>query len=460
MIKAEEKYPQEFTQQMKATLGDEYPSFVESLDAPPPVSLRMNPYKLSEQFQKNEKITWCEGGRYLPERPSFTFDPLFHAGSYYVQEASSMFLEQIWQQINPENKTVRVLDMCAAPGGKSTHLLSLMSGDSLLVSNEVISHRNKVLQENITKWGTANCIVTQNKAENFSALQNYFDIILVDAPCSGEGLFRKDKAAIEEWDEKNVAMCSLRQKEILRYALYSLKPGGFLIYSTCTYEPDENDHIISWLNEFSLSPFPLPVVKDNIVKTNHGYQFFPHRVKGEGFYISLLKKEETTYSEHLSNNVKMLQHSPYRQTNNTKLLCAGSDFLSSADDFTFIEKKELLFAIPNHLFNDFQSLSSQLYIRQAGIFMGAVKGKDFIPSHDLALSVHLKKELPSVELSLEQAIAYLRCESIFPLTDHRGWVLARYKGFNIGWLKIMESRANNYYPKEWRILKQGNFTKA
>ncbi len=460
MIKAEEKYPQEFTQLMKTTLGEEYSSFVESLDSPPPVSLRMNPYKPSAQFQEEEKVSWCDRGRYLPKRPSFTFDPAFHAGTYYVQEASSMFIEQIWQQINPENKTVRVLDMCAAPGGKSTHLLSLMSHDSLLVSNEVISHRNKVLQENISKWGTANCIVTQDKPENFSAVQNYFDIILVDAPCSGEGLFRKDKAAIDEWDEKNVAMCSIRQKEILRYALYSLKPGGFLIYSTCTYEPNENDRIVAWLGEFSLSPFPLPVVKDNIVKTDFGYQFFPHRVKGEGFYVSLLKKEDTAYTEHISNNVKMLQHSPYRQTNNTRLLSAGSDFLKSADDFTFIEKKEMLFAIPNYLFNDFQSLSSQLYIRQAGIFVGIMKGKDFIPSHELALSMHIKKDLPSVELTSEQAIAFLRCESIMPETAHRGWVLARYKEFNIGWLKVMDNRANNYYPKEWRILKQGNFAQV
>ncbi len=220
-------YPEAFLSRMQALLNTEYPDFIKSLDTPAPTSIRLNPGKVSDAFVETDNIPWCNEGKYLAERPSFTFDPLFHAGAYYVQEASSMFLEEVWKQVNPENIPVRVLDLCAAPGGKSTHLLSLMSDDSLLVSNELIQARNKVLQQNILKWGNANCIVTQNKPDDFTALPDYFDVILIDAPCSGEGLFRKDKDAITEWSEKNVAMCAFRQKEILTSAMLCLKPGAF-----------------------------------------------------------------------------------------------------------------------------------------------------------------------------------------------------------------------------------------
>ncbi len=445
-MKTTPKYPEPFLVRMEKLLGSEYSFFIESLQSSSPTSIRLNPFKRIQKFDEEEKIVWCENGRYLKERPSFTFDPLFHAGAYYVQEASSMFIEQVWKQINPDNKTVRVLDMCAAPGGKSTHLLSLMNEESLLVSNEVVSNRNNILQQNIVKWGTANCIVTQNKPEDFSRLEEYFDIILVDAPCSGEGLFRKDKNAIDEWSEKNVEMCSLRQKDILKQAAECLKPRGFLIYSTCTFEPEENDATIEWSKELQITNYKLRIEQQEVTQTKYGYQFYPHKIKGEGFYSSVLQKEE---SETATIKRQAINNKP-----NNQLSVTINQYLSDSEKFHSHTKTNMLFAIPKSIYSDFLFLEKHLYIRHAGIFMGTIKGKDFLPSHDLALSNHIKSNLPSVELSYEEAIPYLRSEAPKLKTDIRGWCLAKYKNMNLGWMKVLDGRINNYFPKELRILKQ------
>ncbi|MCH5597279.1 RsmB/NOP family class I SAM-dependent RNA methyltransferase [Niabella ginsengisoli] len=261
-------------------------------------SLRRNPHKirkdsLDSHFKDvlDQPVTWSQYGHYLSQRPSFTFDPLFHAGCYYVQEASSMFLEQALKQTVDLSKPLKVLDLCAAPGGKSTHLQSLISNDSLLVSNEVIRQRVNILKDNIIKWGSSNVVVTSNDAKDFSKLKGYFDVIVVDAPCSGSGLFRKDGNAINEWSENNVMLCNQRQQRILADVMPALKEDGVLIYSTCSYSKDENEDITNWLaNEFQIANLKLEIKPDwNIteVKTfsNHyGYRFWPHLTKGEGFF--------------------------------------------------------------------------------------------------------------------------------------------------------------------------------
>ena len=221
-------------------------------------SVRLNPDKIlnipsSILKLQLARVLWSSNGFYLKERPSFTLDPLFHAGAYYVQEASSMFLEEVLKQSVDLSKPLRVLDLCAAPGGKSTLIQSVISKDSLLVSNEVIKTRVNILSENITKWGGANVIVTNNDPSDFKRLPGYFDVIVVDAPCSGSGLFRKDPNAINEWSENNVALCAQRQQRILADILPSLKEGGVLIYSTCSYSQVEDEDISNWLQkEYSL----------------------------------------------------------------------------------------------------------------------------------------------------------------------------------------------------------------
>ena len=445
-MSSEIKYPEAFLHHMKNVLGNEFDAFVQSLGESSPTSVRLNPFKPISKFNEEEKIPWCANGRYLKERPSFTFDPLFHAGAYYVQEASSMFIEQAWKQINPNNTPVRVLDMCAAPGGKSTHLLSLMSEESLLVSNEVIANRNNILQQNIVKWGTANCIVTQNKPEDFAALENFFDIILIDAPCSGEGLFRKDKNAIDEWSEQNVERCAVRQKNILQQAIACLKPGGFIIYSTCTFEEAENDRQMA-NEELPITNYQLSIKQPGVTLTNFGYQFFPHKIKGEGFYMAVMQKpdngQQTTDNGRQTSNGKA----------NNQLSIINNQYLNNSDNFITHTKNDLLFAIPKNIYSDFLFLQ-RLYIRHAGIFMGTMKGKDFLPSHDLALSNYIKTDLPAVDLNNDDAISYLRGETPKLKTDIRGLCLVKYENKNLGWIKAMEGRMNNYYPKELRILKR------
>lgn len=438
--------PLAFTQRMQQQLGAEYDAFAATLQGEPITSIRLNPFKPTAIFNNEEQVKWAEAGRYLLQRPAFIFEPLFHAGTYYVQEASSMFIEQACNKIPTSDKPLKVLDMCAAPGGKSTHLLSLINNNGLLVSNEVIPNRNKILQQNISKWGVANAVVTQNKPEDFSRLDNYFDVVLVDAPCSGEGLFRKDKEAVTEWSEKNVEMCSIRQQDILQHAITTLKPGGYLIYSTCTYAQLENDNNIAWMQQQNMQVIPLKDVAGNsgIQPTQYGLQFYPHKVKGEGFYICLLQKPQTGYT------LFVPKSKPPKQDGFSEI---AKRFFKNPVDFILSEKKEQVYAFPAAWADDMFYLMQQLYVRQAGIPMGEVKGKDFIPTQELALSVDLNPNLPTVQLDKEKALTFLKSETFKPDTDLRGWCLAQYEGFNLGWMKVMDGRINNYYPKDWRILK-------
>ena len=266
-------------------------------------SVRINPAKIFDinksVLNVDSKVLWSSNGFYLKERPSFTIDPFFHAGAYYVQEASSMFLEEVLKQSCDLNASLKLLDLCAAPGGKSTLLQSLISNESLLVCNEVIKTRVNVLSENITKWGAVNTVVTNNDPKDFQRLPEYFDVIVADAPCSGSGLFRKDPDAINEWSVDNVVLCSQRQQRILADIIPALKPGGVLIYSTCSYSESENETIADWLlNENEYETVQIKLDSDwGIVETQSannkafGYRFYPDKIKGEGFFIAAFRKK-------------------------------------------------------------------------------------------------------------------------------------------------------------------------
>lgn len=287
--------PEKFIERIKFDLKEEADQFFNSLGWDIPVSIRINPYK-GYETEGLEKIPWCETGYYLNQRPVFTLDPLFHSGAYYVQEASSMFLEQVIKQTININQPVKVLDLCAAPGGKTTHLISMLSSDSLIVSNEVIRHRSKILSENVIKWGNPNVIVTNNDPSSFQKIKGFFDILVVDAPCSGEGLFRKDSEASNEWSEDNINLCSARQKRIINDVWEALKPGGIIIYSTCTYNEQENEENIKWMTE-EMGAEPIEINIDAFSQLTQssdktGLHFYPHKVKGEGFFISALQKTD------------------------------------------------------------------------------------------------------------------------------------------------------------------------
>ncbi len=438
------KLPADFIEQIKKLHGVDADAFFKSLEQPAPVSLRLNPMKRINDFDSMEKIPWATGGVYLPERISFTLDPLFHAGCYYVQEASSMYLEQVLRYIMSGDHQLKVLDLCAAPGGKTTHMLATLPAGSLVVSNEVVGSRNTVLQQNLSKWGYSNVVVTQNDVSDFSRLPGYFDIIVVDAPCSGEGLFRKQPEAVNEWSTDAVAVCAARQSSILDGIYDSLKEGGFLVYSTCTFEPSENEEQCARMKQhYGMKQVKLPILQDEIVQTDSGLRFYPHRIKGEGFFISVLQKTEATPSVNFRN--KSVTAFP-----DTGFL---NNYIQNPNDFVAFKKNDELYAFPNNHMPDIHLLMDRFFVRKAGIHLGTIKGKDLVPAHELALSNELNPGVQKVELSVEQALAYLRCDTVSLAAIPAGWAVVTYRGFALGWIKGIGNRINNYFPRHLRILK-------
>ena len=439
---------------MQTLLGaEEYPAFAAALTTVPPVSIRLNPAKpmVEAVAWTDAPVPWHPQGRYLSERPIFTLDPAFHAGAYYVQEASSMFLYEALRQTVDFSKRLKVLDLCAAPGGKSTLIADLLGPDSLLVANEVIRARVNSLRENLEKWGSPQVAVTSAEAEDFSGLEGFFEVIVTDAPCSGEGLFRKDPAAMREWSPAAVELCSARQQRILTATLPTLAPGGVLVYSTCTYNHAENEANVAWLSrEFDLMPLPLQVSPEwGIVGTENGYHFYPHRVRGEGFFLAVLKKnaEDPAHKRNQPSMFKNLK--PLTKA----LIPEAARWLRPAAEVQFFETIHgEIMALSSALIEDYLTLDKPLKAKWFGTMVGEFKGKDFVPGHALALSQLASLSLPGVSLSREQAQLFLK-KAVFALPDNtpRGWTLARYAGLNLGWMKCLPNRVNNYLPAERRI---------
>ncbi len=415
-------------------------------------SVRFNPLKkgtTDEQWQLSE-IPWCPKGYYLSTRPSFTLDPSFHAGAYYVQEASSMFLWHALAKIVGEGGSRKVLDLCAAPGGKTT-LLSSFFADGLVVGNEVIKSRAAVLVENVTKWGADNVIVTNNDPAHFQAVPGYFDLMVIDAPCSGSGLFRKDPEAIREWSTDAVQLCSQRQQRILADVLPALTEEGILVYSTCSYSPEEDESIADWLmEEMDMQSLSIPLHPDwQIIETRSpgkqafGYRFYPDKIKGEGFFLAAFQKMGST------STVRQKKQTLVQPSK--KELALVADFIALPDTGYFFKQAEAIRVIPAKWANELQILAGCLYIKKAGVGIGTVKGKDLIPSHELAVGPFLLDGLPSVEVTKEQALQFLRRKELV-LEAQNGWVLVQYGGLTLGWVKVLPNRINNYYPSEWRIV--------
>lgn len=440
--------PNAFKESIQSKLGDDYGAFEQSLEEPSPVSIRINPRKRNK-ITSQSKVPWSQFGLYLEERPKFTFDPLFHAGTYYVQEASSMFLEQVFKQYCKES-SLNVLDLSAAPGGKSTHMLSLLDDSSLLVSNEVIRTRASILAENLLKWGYPNSIVTNNDPADFARLEGFFDVIVVDAPCSGEGLFRKEPDALNEWSPDNVNLCASRQRRILADVWPALKENGILVYSTCTYNDLENEGNMRWLSENkSLEFLSLATEKDwgvieSTVGRVKGYRFFPHRVKGEGFFLAALRKKEPAGSQ-----IKI------KKTLNLatkKIKAELTEWVDNVESFEFFQHQDYAFIFRGEKVNELEFVKQNLRLVQAGTTLAAAKHDKLIPEHGSAMSIFLNNErFMSAELELSQAIQYLRRET-FEWTDQpKGFQLVTYQGVALGWMNSLGNRFNNLYPMEWRI---------
>ncbi|MBS1508440.1 MAG: rRNA methyltransferase [Bacteroidetes bacterium] len=442
-------FPLAFVTRMREQLQQSWPSFAEAHLQPSPISIRINPEK--SKPRDLEKILWSDFGYYLPQRPSFTFDPTFHGGAYYVQEASSMFLEQAIKQSVDLTQPLTVLDLCAAPGGKSTHLLSLLSPQSLLVANEAIRSRATILAENLQKWGFGNAVVTNNDPEDFQKLEGFFDIILVDAPCSGEGLFRKDKDAMNEWSLENAELCSLRQQRIVNQVWPSLKKDGILIYCTCTYNKKENEENIKWLlKEKKAESLKLDLennwgVEEIKEEDIFGYRFYPHKTNGEGFFLSVIRKHEEQHE--IQPHSKNLFSSP-----NKKIIERLTDWFTHPDETAFASHEELIIGIPRNSIYEISLLAKALKVIQKGTAVATVKHDKLIPEHAFALSILCNRQnFPSVTLSYDQAIAYLRKDLLNPETDAKGFALMCYEGTSLGWGNLLGNRMNNLYPSPWRI---------
>ena len=422
---------------------------MQSIDQTPSISLRTNPAKFNLPASA-EQILWCKTGLFLPRRPSFTLDPLFHSGAYYVQEASSMFMEQAFHQI--EHSTDRiVLDLCAAPGGKSTHLLSLIDRNDLLVANEVIRSRVSVLNENIRKWGHQNVVVCNNDPADFSNLEGLFDLILIDAPCSGEGLFRRDPSAIQQWSVDTTILCATRQRRILADIWPALKTGGHLIYSTCTFNPAENEENLQWLAQNNnLESIRIPLqeswgVEEIQINGLYGYRFLPQNVKGEGFFLTLIRKKDGSDSFSISKKIKSrLEKMP-------KQFAEIRNWLNTSNS-EFFAKSEYLIAFPEDKISILNILSEQLRVISYGLPVAQFKKNDLLPEHTYALSVDRNTDIfGTIELDLRDALLFQKREEIKINSTVKGWMLVQYQGIPLGFIKNLGNRANNYFPKEWRI---------
>lgn len=445
----EEVFPPAFAQRMQIQLQQDWNDFLSVHKHPSPTSIRINPLKSNSK--ELEKIRWTDFGYYLDQRPSFTFDPLFHGGAYYVQEASSMFLEQALKQTIDLLQPLQVLDLCAAPGGKSTHLLSLLNDKSLLVSNETIRSRATILAENIQKWGNNNVVITNNDPEDFQRLEGFFDVIVVDAPCSGEGLFRKDPHASKEWSEENIELCALRQQRILNQVWPSLKKNGILIYCTCTYNERENEDNLNWLvKENKVESVKLKVesswgVDEVRTKNVFGYRFYPHKTRGEGFFISVVRKTEEQHEISIHKK-KTFDHPT------TKIKERLSEWVKVSEGIDFIKHEELILALPKNYIFEIEFLSKFLKVIQKGTAIATAKHDKLIPEHAFALSTKINREnFNSIELSLDDAIAYLRKDVLNLTGEKTGFTLMNFQNVPIGWANLLGNRMNNLYPSAWRI---------
>lgn len=418
-----------------------------------PVSVRVNPAK-GYAVADFRAVEWSRWGGYLPQRPSFTLDPHFHSGAYYVQEASSMFVEELFRQaVGDQTRALRLLDLCAAPGGKSTLYASLMP-DGLVVANDVVRQRAVVLADNIRRWGTGNVAVTNDDPSHFAALEEWFDVVAVDAPCSGEGMFRKSEEARAAWSLDNVKLCAARQRRILSDIWGSLREGGILIYSTCTFNPSENEENMEWLcREFDCQRVGIEIPDHwGVVRTEAAeaecFHFYPHRVEGEGFFAAVVRKGG---EGRRNDRAPKPRKTPLSELDRKSAAQLSKYFLSPK---RFAAVGDNIFAYDEALWNDFLTVSQQLSVVTSGTEVGSLFGAALRPSHWLALSVDFRREsVPDCEVNLDEALRFLRRQDLTTVDAlAEGVNLLCYENRPIGFVKRIGRRVNSLMPKEIRIL--------
>jgi 16S rRNA C967 or C1407 C5-methylase (RsmB/RsmF family)/NOL1/NOP2/fmu family ribosome biogenesis protein len=445
--------PQEFINILPCSERD---ALLAALATEPEVSIRFNSKSAQSQnlvlesleCRADGRVPWMDQAVYLDHRPQFTMDPLIHQGCYYVQEASSMFLAQAVSKC--VSGPVRALDLCAAPGGKSTLLAQLLPEGSLLISNEIQRGRAQILAENMVKWGRPGVMVTCNTPKQIGESSLMFDLIAVDAPCSGEGMFRKDEGAVRDWSLQNVEMCAARQREIIDDIWPALKAGGYLIYSTCTFNRQEDEDNVRWIMDkygaqaVNLNPDPNWNIAGSLTDDDIPvYHFMQHRTRGEGFFLCLLRKPEGAS--------RGLKSRPFK-ADSSKVPSECKRWLKPEGAYEFFVKNDQVFALPGDLKDDMWQAGQELYALVPGIEVAVMKGRDWVPAHALAMSAALNRDaFNAVAVSRQQALEYLHCDALRLEDAPRGIVLLTYQDIPLGFAKNIGNRANNMYPQEWRI---------
>ena len=449
--------PESFLDSLAACPGMDREAFLRAHAHPAPISIRIHPQKVTHisglrglSSRQTAGVDWCPHGYYLNERPSFTLDPLFHAGAYYVQEASSMFIHHAAQTVLGSTRGAIALDLCASPGGKAT-LLSTLPQLRCVLANEIIQSRIPALTENAVRWGTEKLLISNNDPQSLERLGAYFDLVLVDAPCSGSGLFRKDPDAIEEWNTELPGFCSARQQRILTSAMKTVKEGGYLIYSTCSYSPCENEENVDFIldsGEFqSIDVHPDPAWNIVVAATPRhnaiGYRFYPHHIMGEGFFCAVFQR--TAPSGEMSTG------SP-ASLSIMKNKSGLSPWVTEKEGHVVFQWQDRLYLQAEENLSDLQHFRQQLRLKRSGISLGAFKRDDFIPDHELALSLQLGEQVRRLDLDLPSAVLYLKKEPIELADQQDGWACVTFAHLPLGWVKIVQGRCKNYYPMSSRIL--------
>ena len=463
--------PVDFKRQLEQDLPVYAAMLISALEnTDPSVSARLNPSKpvgdatVSVLSGAEESVAWCDYGRYFSSRPDFTHDPAFHQGCYYVQEASSMAIDRILRHIVPQlpiatGTHLRYLDACAAPGGKTTAAISAlldMSEMPLVIANEFDFRRAEILKENIIKWGYEGCAVTRGDTSRFRKLPGFFHIVAADVPCSGEGMMRKDPTASAQWSPALVAQCADRQRGIIGNLWETLAPGGFLIYSTCTFNTVENEGILKMLvEEYGAQPVRLDAADfPGAISTESMLRFLPSLVKGEGLAVGVVRKQSVeSCSKFRVKKQKGNGESKGDMAVLRKLMPVCRDWLRSDVAFEYLMRQETLTALPVVHTDHMRLVSSLLDVIYMGVALGEAKGKNVVPVQSLAMSRLLNREaFPEIEVDLSTALAYLRREALGGFDAPRGYVLLTFGGMPLGFVNHLGNRSNNLYPQAWRIL--------
>ncbi|WP_018361141.1 methyltransferase RsmF C-terminal domain-like protein [Porphyromonas macacae] len=452
--------PPGFEQQMTELLGkEETLRLLNSLEDAPPVSIRINPNKWREEnafieLKELLPVPWCNNGFYLSERPRFSEIPQFHGGAFYVQEASSMALHAV-KSLLREREPMVALDLCAAPGGKSTLLRDILPDKSVLISNEIVPARAHILCENMIKWGHPEQIITRSAPAQWRETGLLFDLILVDAPCSGEGMFRKDQNARAEWSIDAVDTCAKRQREILDCAWPLLSPGGLLVYSTCTFNIKENEEQLDYLvQRYGAQPMALPL---DVPVSAHGkhicYRFMPHLTKGEGLFMAVLQKTDGMDIKKI--NISAGNTKKGKQISRPMITDDVKNWVGNSSGYEWeMDKEGIVHAMSNTVSEIKRRLfDKNIEVLSFGIAVAENKGRKWMPTPALAMSSGLNRDIFDIyDINRQDALKYLKREAItVPESIKKGYVLITHKNLPLGFVNHLGNRSNNLYPSHWRI---------